>query len=95
MDTSPIAAAGYGAARTPTEKNLWIAAQELEATFIAEMLGSAGLGAMTEGFNGGIGEEQFQSFLRLEQARAMVGQGGIGLAENIFEALKERADADL
>jgi hypothetical protein len=50
---------------------------------------------MTEGFNGGIGEEQFQSFLRLEQARAMVGQGGIGLAENIFEALKERADADL
>lgn len=67
------------------------AARELEASFLAEMLKSAGLGETPEAFGGGPGEDQFASFLRLEQARAMVGAGGIGLAESLFEALKERA----
>ena len=66
------------------------AAQELEAQFLSEMLKSAGLGEAPDGFGGGAGEEQFSSFLRLEQARAMVSGGGIGLAETIFHALKER-----
>lgn len=68
------------------------AARELEATFLAEMLKSAGLGETPEGFGGGAGEEQFGSFLRLEQARAMVDAGGIGLAQSLFEAMKERAN---
>lgn len=68
------------------------AARELEATFLAEMLKSAGLDDAPNGFGGGAGEEQFGSFLRMEQARAMVDAGGIGLAESLFEALKERAD---
>lgn len=68
------------------------AARELEANFLAEMLKSAGLGETPEAFGGGAGEEQFGSFLRLEQARAMVDAGGIGLAQSLFEALKERAD---
>ncbi|WP_288929839.1 rod-binding protein [uncultured Maritimibacter sp.] len=68
------------------------AAKELEATFLSEMLKSAGLGELSETFGGGPGEEQFASFLRLEQARAMVEAGGIGLAETLFEAMKERAD---
>lgn len=68
------------------------AAQELEATFLAEMLKSAGLGDMPDAFGGGPGEEQFASFLRLEQAREMVKAGGIGLSETLFEAMKERAD---
>ncbi|SMH42638.1 rod-binding protein [Maritimibacter sp. HL-12] len=69
------------------------AAKELEASFLAEMLKSAGLGETPEAFGGGAGEDQFASFLRLEQARAMVKAGGIGLAENLFEAMKERNDA--
>ena len=68
------------------------AARELEATFLAEMLKSAGLGAQPEAFGGGAGEAQFASFLRLEQARAMVSAGGIGLSESLFNAMKERAD---
>lgn len=68
------------------------AAQEMEATFLAEMLKSAGLGEMPDAFGGGPGEEQFASFLRLEQARQMTRAGGIGLAETLFEAMKERAD---
>lgn len=68
------------------------AARELEATFLAEMLKSAGLGETPEAFGGGAGEEQFGSFLRMEQARAIVGAGGIGLAQSLFEALKERSE---
>lgn len=75
-----------------TDQKLREAAQELEANFLAEMLKSAGVGKAPEGFGGGAGEDQFASFLRLEQAREMAANGGIGLAESIFHALKERAN---
>jgi len=68
------------------------AAQKLEATFLAEMLKSAGVGAPRQTFGGGAGEEQFASFLREEQAREMVKAGGIGLAQSLFEAMKVRMD---
>lgn len=67
-------------------------AQELEATFLSEMLKSAGLGEPSKSFGGGIGEEQFSSFLRDAQAREMVRAGGVGLAESLYHALKERRD---
>ena len=66
------------------------AAQQLEATFLAEMLESAGLGAARGGFGGGAGEAQFASFLVQAQAEAMAEAGGIGLAETLFNALAER-----
>lgn len=69
------------------------AAQKLEATFLAEMLKSAGLGAARDSFGGGQGEEQFASFLRDAQASEMAKAGGIGLAEALFEAMKMRVDA--
>ena len=69
------------------------AAQQLEATFLAEMLKSAGVGAPRDSFGGGIGEEQFSSFLRDAQATEMVKAGGIGLAESLFEAMKVRMHA--
>lgn len=62
-------------------------AAELETAFLAEMLGYAGLGAARDSFGGGIGEEQFSSFLRQEQAEAMVKAGGIGLTEVLFRAM--------
>lgn len=68
------------------------AAQELEANFLAEMLKSAGVGKTPEAFGGGAGEDQFASFMRLEQARQMAENGGIGLAESLFNALKDRID---
>lgn len=70
---------------------LMAAARELEARFLAEMLGHAGLGEARSAFGGGIGEEQFASFLREEQARAMAEAGGIGLAQSIFNAVTRRA----
>lgn len=66
-------------------------AEKLEAQFLAEMLKSAGLGKTGGEFNGGEGEDQFQSFLVSAQAEKMVERGGIGLAEVIFESLKGRS----
>ncbi|MEO0939523.1 MAG: rod-binding protein [Pseudomonadota bacterium] len=66
------------------------AAKKLEATFLAEMLKSAGLGQSRERFGGGAGEDQFASFLVQAQAEKMVDAGGIGLAETLFQSLKER-----
>jgi len=68
-------------------------ARALEAAFLSEMLSHAGLGRTSDGgFGGGIGEQQFASFLRNEQAGQMVQRGGIGLAEQLFRAMT-RGDA--
>jgi Rod binding domain-containing protein len=56
------------------------------------MLKAAGVGEQIEGWGGGVGEEQFASFLRQAQAEEMAKTGGIGLAEGLFEALKERTN---
>lgn len=74
----------------PQDAPLRIAAEKLEASFLAEMLKSAGLGKTREADGGGAGEDQFSSFLVMAQAEEMVSAGGIGLAEALFEALKEQ-----
>ncbi|WP_136635971.1 rod-binding protein [Pseudooceanicola onchidii] len=91
MTPDPIATT---ASRQPTvrDQQLRRAAEDLEATFLSEMLKSAGLGESRSAFGGGAGEEQFASMLRDEQARQMVKSGGIGLAETLFHSLKERND---
>ncbi len=94
--TAPVSLAPPARPIVTTEQRdaaLFQAAQDLEASFLAEMLKSAGFGKPRDAYGGGIGEDQFGSFLRQEQAKEMVQQGGIGLAESLFEALKERADA--
>ncbi len=96
-DVSPLAttvAAGVSRPSSATAKDqaLREAARALEAQFLSEMLKSAGLGATPGTFGGGIGEDQFASLLRDEQAGAMARRGGIGLAESLFEAMKRRQD---
>lgn len=83
----PLSAPLPAAAPRPPDDPLMQKAKELEASFLAEMLGHVGLSQPMQAFNGGAGEEQFSSFLRMEQARAMVEKGGIGLAEVLFRAL--------
>lgn len=93
--TPPLPPAAAAAARvTPRERPqeqdpLRKAAVELEASFLAEMLKSAGLGESRDGFGGGAGEEQFSSFLVRAQAEQIAKAGGIGLAESLYHALKE------
>lgn len=91
--TDPVTFAPPAAVRRADETTqLRSLSQQMEATFLSEMLGYAGLGQGSESFSGGIGEEQFSSFLRQEQATAMVRAGGLGLAESLFRALTEGRD---
>lgn len=81
------------AAAPANEAALRAQAAAFETAFLAEMLAHAGLDGVSDSFGGGIGEEQFASFLRQEQAAAMVRAGGIGLAESVFRSLAGRTDA--
>ncbi|MCK8463350.1 rod-binding protein [Aliiroseovarius sp. S1339] len=74
----------------PDDARLMDVARKLEASFLSEMLKSAGVGKTPDSFGGGAGEDQFSSFLRQAQADEMVKAGGIGLAQSLFEALKEQ-----
>lgn len=92
-DILPVAAAPAPGQPTQDRRDdaaLRDAADALEATFLAEMLKSAGVGKTPEAFGGGEGEDQFASFLRQAQAEEMVKAGGIGLSESLFETLKAR-----
>lgn len=64
-------------------------AQDLEASFLAEMLKSAGLGQNTSIASGGVGEEHFNTFLIRAQAEQMAQAGGMGLADALYRALKQ------
>lgn len=78
--------------QTPKSK-LWETAEALEASFLAEMLKSAGLGAPRGLTGGGAGEEVYASLLATEHARAFAANGGIGLAESIVRALEKRDES--
>ncbi len=69
------------------------AARALEASFLAEMLGAAGMGKTREAMGGGAGEDAFGSLLVRAQAEEMTRAGGIGLARSIYEALMAREGA--
>ncbi len=88
---TPLSKSSSKTAPHPTaEDPLRKAAIDLEASFLTEMLKSAGLGKSREGFgSGGAGEDQFSSFLVRAQAEQIAKAGGIGLAESLYHALKE------
>jgi len=75
----------------PVSKDMEIrlVAQKLEATFIAEMLKSAGFGEQENSFSGSAGEDQFASFQRNALAEQIVKVGGIGLAEAFYKSMTE------
>jgi Rod binding domain-containing protein len=76
----------------PDDARLRHLARELETEFLTEMLRHAGAHETPGAFGGGEGEEQFLSFLRRSEATAIVASGGIGLAETLFNALREAGD---
>ena len=83
---SPLPPAPDRAARTRQ------VARDFEASFLAEMLKSAGLGKSRTSLGGGIGEDQFRDFLVRAQAEQLARHGGIGLSDIVFRALMEKAD---
>ena len=99
MDVSPIspAAAAQGgdrpAAAREAERDAALrrALTAFEAVFLAEMLKYAGAGRSTPGFDGGAGEAAFAQELVRAQATELAEQGGIGLAERLFDSLTRDA----
>jgi hypothetical protein len=77
-------------ASTRADDALWRRAQDLEAAFLAEMLGHAGLNGSTAAAE----EGQFSSFLRTAQAEAIVAKGGVGLAQSIYDSLVAGRETD-
>lgn len=69
-------------------------AREFEAVFLAEMLRAAGAGEGATIFGGGVGEDQFSSFLIDEYARKMAARGGMGIAEMALRGMDQTAKAD-
>ncbi|XDB00319.1 rod-binding protein [Sulfitobacter sp. LCG007] len=90
---TPLSRVGPASPTRRHDDSLHAAAEQLEATFVAEMLKSAGLGDSRDVFGGGAGEDQFASFLVQEQAKQIVRAGGLGLTEIIYHALREADDA--
>ena len=84
----------HRASHTERRAILMEKAKALEAAFLSEMLSYAGMGSSDGPFSGGVGEEQYSSFLREAQAKAIVDHGGIGLAENLFKSLVKHDDAN-
>lgn len=87
--TLPPPAAAKAHASVTSALSAREAAQKLEASFLAEMLKSAGFGK-SPSLGGGIGEDQFASFQRQALAEEMVKSGSIGLAESFYMALVEK-----
>ncbi|WP_460272874.1 rod-binding protein [Celeribacter sp. ULVN23_4] len=94
LSVSPLAVSSVSSMRMQSsqDEKLRDVSEKLEATFLAEMLKAAGFGKTPEAFGGGAGEDQFASFLVQAQAEKIVEAGGIGLSEQIFNALKETND---
>lgn len=82
-------------AQGPVLRNdkLMQAAEKLEAQFLAQMLKMSDMGKPPASFGCGEGEAQFRSLMCDEQAKAMVTAGGIGMAQQIFDALVQRGRA--
>ena len=80
------------AAPPPTDARIRSAATALEARFLSEMLKAARVGEPRESFGGGAGEAQFASFMRDTYAEKLAEAGGIGLADRLVAAMKEKGD---
>lgn len=97
MTPIPVMPAAVPPSRPPLAPNddarLRDAARQLEATFLSEMLKSAGFDTARGDFDDGGMSDGFASFLRDAQAGEIVEAGGIGLAEALFHAMKARVDA--
>lgn len=99
MNLPPISPAGAARAVTPAtapdpaEDAARKTAEAFEAAFLTEMLKHAGVNAMPQAFGGGAGEDAFASFLTGEYARLLAERGGVGIAEQVFEVLKQRSTA--
>lgn len=85
----PLASQEIGAAPA-AERAARETAQAFETAFLADMLKYSGVNQTPDSTGGGAGEDAFASFLTQEYARMISERGGIGLAEQIFNAIHQK-----
>jgi len=88
------AAASHRGAQSKTDADqrdeaIRLRAMEFESLFLADFLNHAGLEKALSG-ESGIGGEAFSSFLVELYAEKLVAKGGIGLADQIYNQLREK-----
>lgn len=77
-------AATPNVASAATRERIARTAQDFEAVFLSQMLGTMFQGVGEGGsFTGGHGETAFRSFLTDAMARGMAGTGGVGLSNAV------------
>ena len=82
----PAGGSPAGAGRSKAE--IAKAAEEFEATFLSAMLGTMFQGIKPAApFNGGPGEDAFNSFLTNAMAKSLAKSGGVGLADDVSREL--------
>jgi Rod binding domain-containing protein len=86
LDALPARAPQIGKAATPAQVRK--AAEDFEAVYVAQMLGPMFEGLSSEPpFGGGMAESFWRSLQLEEYAKAIVGNGGIGLADAVMREL--------
>jgi flagellar protein FlgJ len=82
-----------GEANAARDEELRKTAKAFESVFVAQMLSYGGL---TEalGANAGFGGEAFSGLLVEQYADQLVERGGFGIADKIYDQLRERGEGD-
>ena len=88
MEIQGFAAAASSGGSAQNER-LRAAAHQIEVQFLSTFLKLSEAGSAPDLMGGGIGEEQFKSFLKDAQATEISKAGGLGLAESLYAALTQ------
>ena len=92
--TVPITPHIRAAQNLDRQSQLQAASHEIESQFLSAILNAVDLSTDQNSFSGGIGEEQFKSFLINAQAAEISKSGAIGLAEILFASLTDQGVQD-
>ncbi len=74
--------------KAPVDQRAMEKAREFEAVFVAQMLNFSGLDDALKG-DSGFGGDAFSSMLLEQYAQKIVEKGGFGLADRIYDQLKD------
>ena len=98
VDLSLLAQQRHGELKIPATRNAvqaQKAAQDFEAFFLAQMVGTMFAGIKTEGpFGGGSSETIYKSMLADEYGKVMAQRGGVGIAASVQQEILKLQEVD-
>ncbi len=87
------APAGAGT-KTPQQAHAWAQAQDFEVQFVNSMFQEMYAGIQGDGpFGNSAGVGPWRSFLTEEYAKSFVRQGGLGIADQVYQSLLAHQEA--